>query len=105
VDLEKAMTRDEMIRLLVLDRLEHREDFSRYLHLEKVLENGFRGFRNLTDQELLGEIRVLGLETPADNGRCEDQEEVESELNNDDIFDSSLMAGHAFSLRNSGEYF
>lgn len=99
------MTRDEMIRLLVLDRLEHREDFSRYLHLEKVLENGFRGFRNLTDQELVGEIRALGLETPGDNGLSEDSGEVDNDLNSDDIFDSSLMAGHAFSLKTSGEYF
>ena len=52
------MTRDEMIRLLVLDRLEFRDDQARYLHLQGVLENGFRGFRKLSDHEL--KFRRLG---------------------------------------------
>lgn len=90
------MTRDEMIRLLVLDRLEHRDDLGRYLHLHKVLENGFRGFRNLSDKELMVEVRALGLTVSSDDGL--------DDLVDDDIFDSSLAAGYAFSLERPREY-
>ena len=90
------MTRDEMIRLLVLDRLEHRDDLGRYLHLHKVLENGFRGFRNLSDKELMVEIRALGLSAAADDSL--------DDLVDDDIFDSSLAVGHAFTLERPREY-
>ena len=86
------MTREEMIRLLVLDRLEHSDDVARYLRLEKVLENGFRGFRNMSDKELATEIRVLGLaagEVPPDDDF------------DDAAFDSSLGAGHGYYLGSS----
>ncbi len=90
------MTRDEMIRLLVLDRLEHRDDLGRYLHLHKVLENGFRGFRNLSDKELMVEVSALGLNAGPDDD-FDDQV-------NDEVFDSSLSVGHAFTLEPTREY-
>jgi hypothetical protein len=98
------MTRDEMIRLLVLDRLEHRDDFGRYLHLQRVLENGFRGFRNLSDKELLSEVRALGLDRGADDGLDDDLAADSVDADEDGIFDSSLAAGHAFLLKAGSEY-
>lgn len=83
------MNREEMIRLLVLDRLEHSDDVARYMRLEKVLENGFRGFRNMSDRELATEIRLLGL--VADSERIDDDFD-------DQAFDSSLNAGHGYYL-------
>jgi len=94
------MTRDEMIRLLVLDRLEHRDELGRYLRLHKVLENGFRGFRNLSDKELMIEIRALGLADEA----TDRADEGFDELADDQVFDSSLSAGHAFGFELSREY-
>lgn len=94
------MTRDEMIRLLVLDRLEHRDDLGRYLHLHRVLENGFCGFRNLSDKELLCEIRALGLE----GGGSDRWDDGLDDFADDGVFDSSLSAGHAFSLRLTSEH-
>lgn len=98
------MTRDEMIRLLVLDRLEHRDDLSRYMHLHKVLENGFRGFRNLTDKELQSEVRALGLDTRTEEGLDDDMGNGLDDFVEDHVFDSSLSAGHAFALKLSSEY-
>lgn len=83
------MTREEMIRLLVLDRLEHSDDVTRYLRLEKVLENGFRGFRNMSDKELASEIRILGLAAGGD---------VIDEDLEEQAFDSSHAAGHGYYL-------
>ncbi len=96
------MTRDEMIRLLVLDRLEFRDDQARYLHLQGVLENGFRGFRKLSDHELAAEIQALGL-----NVRGELADGLDDDLEafaDDSLFDSSLSVGHAFNLRASSDY-
>jgi hypothetical protein len=97
------MTREEMIRLLVLDRLEYRDDQARYLHLQGVLENGFRGFRKLTDQELSTAIRALGLDARGDvasDGLDDDLEDP----GDDPIFDSSLSVGHAFALNQYSDY-
>ncbi|KAB2923277.1 MAG: hypothetical protein F9K30_11050 [Dechloromonas sp.] len=85
------MKREEMIRLLVLDRLEHREDLRRYMHLHHVLENGFRGFRNLSDDELRTEIRTLGLDAAFD--RDPDASAGDDALDDDADFDSSRLAG------------
>lgn len=94
------MNREEMISLLVLDRLDNRDDLGRYLHLQKVLENGFRGFRNLSDKELLSEIRALGLES-----RCQEAfDDGQDDFADDHVFDSSLSAGHAFALQSFSEY-
>lgn len=98
------MTRDEMIRLLVLDRLEYRDDQARYLHLQGVLENGFRGFRKLSDNELATEIRALGLNDRLDDDLADDNDEEFDALTDDRLFDSSLSVGHAFPLKLSGEY-
>lgn len=98
------MTRDEMIHLLVLDRLEYRDDQARYLHLQKVLENGFCGFKSLTDKELVAEIRARGLNDAA-NDDIADDFDAESEADVDDhLFDSTLVAGHAFTIWTSGDY-
>jgi len=97
------MTRDEMIRLLVLDRLEYRDDQTRYLHLQGVLENGFRGFKKLSDHELSAEIRALGLDTRLDvidDGLDDDLDSFAD----DQLFDSSLSVGHAFALKHSRDY-
>lgn len=97
------MKREDMIRLLVLDRLEHREDIGRYMHLHHVLENGFRGFRNLSDAELLDEIRALGLDREPD-------EEPDFIAGDDDadaycVFDSSSLAGFGLSVETlAGRY-
>ncbi len=96
------MTRDEMIRLLVLDRLEYRDDQARYLHLQGVLENGFRGFRKLSDHELASEIRALGLDR-----RLEATDGLDDDLDafaDDSLFDSSLAVGHVFSLKHSADF-
>lgn len=91
------MTRDEMIRLLVLDRLEYRDDQARYLHLQGVLENGFRGFRRLSDHELAAEIEALGLDRRFDaaDGLDDDLDDFAD----DSLFDSSLSVGHVFILK------
>jgi hypothetical protein len=97
------MTRDEMIRLLVLDRLEYRDDQARYLHLQGVLENGFRGFKKLSDHELSTEIRRLGLDVRFDvvsDGLDDDLDD----FSDDHLFDSSLSVGHAFALKWSADY-
>jgi hypothetical protein len=97
------MTRDEMIRLLVLDRLEYRDDQARYLHLQGVLENGFRGFRKLTDHELSAEIRALGLDVQFDAASDGLDDDLDC-FGDDRLFDSSLSVGHAFPLKQSGDY-
>jgi hypothetical protein len=97
------MTRDEMIRLLVLDRLEYRDDQTRYLHLQGVLENGFRGFKKLSDHELSAEIRALGLDArveAVDDGLDDDLDSFADDY----LFDSSLAVGHAFTLKQSGDF-
>ena len=98
------MTRDEMIRLLVLDRLEYRDEQARYLHLQNVLENGFCGFRKLSDSQLSDEIRALGLSDRPDEDCADVDDEALEALADDTIFDSSLSVGHVFSFRQSGEY-
>lgn len=92
------MTRDEMIRLLVLDRLEYRDDQGRYVHLQKVLENGFRGFRKLSDRELAAEIKALGLD------RRPDAADDLDAYADDNPFDSSLSVGQAFIHKTSADY-
>lgn len=96
------MTRDEMIRLLVLDRLEYRDDQARYLHLQGVLENGFGGFRKLSDHELAAEIQALGLDSQLDaaDGLDDDLDAFAD----DSLFDSSLSVGHAFILKQSADF-
>jgi hypothetical protein len=96
------MTRDEMIRLLVLDRLEYRDDQARYLHLQGVLENGFRGFKKLSDHELSAEIQALGLDR-----RFDTADGLDDDLDafaDDNLFDSSLSVGHAFILKQSADF-
>jgi hypothetical protein len=97
------MTRDEMIRLLVLDRLEYRDDQARYLHLQGVLENGFRGFKKLSDHELIAAIRALGLESRCDAVSDGLDDDLGPE-DDDPIFDSSMSVGHAFALRQYSDY-
>jgi len=92
------MKREEMIRLLVLDRLEHREDMGRYMHLHHVLENGFRGFRNLSDAELSAEISALGLD------RGIDDEEPGDDVDDHCIFDSSRLAGFGLSIDTTADH-
>ena len=96
------MTRDEMIRLLVLDRLEYRDDQARYLHLQGVLENGFRGFKKLSDHELSTEIRALGLARRVDGADALDYD-LDAFVD-DSLFDSSLSVGHAFILKQSADF-
>lgn len=93
-----AMTREEMISLLVHDRLTYRDDLARHMHLHKVLENGFRGFRNLADSELIIEIQALGLDV-GDDASDEELDDFSDDL----VFDSSLSAGHGLSFNFSGE--
>jgi hypothetical protein len=96
------MTRDEMIRLLVLDRLEYRDDQARYLHLQGVLENGFRGFKKLSDHELSAEIEALGL-----NRRFDATDGLDDDLDafaDDNLFDSSLSVGHVFIFKQSADF-
>lgn len=99
------MTRDEMISLLVLDRLEYRDDHARYVHLQKMLENGFRGFRKLSDKELAAEIRGLGLNGgPKDDIADDVDDGLDAFADDDHLFDSSLVVGHAINLKQSGDY-
>ena len=96
------MTRDEMIRLLVLDRLEYRDDQARYLHLQGVLENGFRGFKKLSDHELSAEIQALGLDR-----RFDATDGLDDDLDafaDDGLFDSSLSVGHVFILKQAADF-
>lgn len=103
------MTRDEMIQLLVLDRLEYRDDHARYLHMQKVLENGFCGFRKLSDKALALEIKRLGLgaqDQASDRGenRGEYCDEASDDFSDDYLFDSSLAVGHVFSVNQSSDF-
>lgn len=50
IELTEAQ-RTELVRMLVSDQVESAERVS--LYLWDVLENGFKGFANYTDQELL----------------------------------------------------
>ncbi|PKO41739.1 MAG: hypothetical protein CVU33_00105 [Betaproteobacteria bacterium HGW-Betaproteobacteria-6] len=96
------MTRDEMIRLLVLDRLEYSDDLARYLHLQGVLENGFRGFRALSDHELAAEIQALGLDRRLDAADGPD-DDLDA-FADDNLFDASLSVGHVFILEQSADF-
>ena len=53
------MTREEMIQLLVLDRIEYGSDCQRYTWLQNVLEFGFGGFANMSEPELMVEMDAL----------------------------------------------
>jgi hypothetical protein len=89
------MTRDEMISLLVLDRLEYRDDHARYV----------RGFRKLSDKELAAEIRELGLNGgPKDDIADDVDDGLDAFADDDHLFDSSLVVGHAINLKQSGDY-
>lgn len=98
------MTRDEMIRLLVLDRLEHRDELTRYMHLQRVLENGFRGFRNMTDRELQAEVRALGLDVRAGGGQDDVFDVGMEEIDEDYAFDAMLAISNGARADRSGEY-
>lgn len=92
------MTRDEMIRQLVLERLTSGNDIDRHIHLGNLLENGFPGFRNFTDCQLAAELRVLG------PGAANDEADSQFDhLLHDEVFDSSLSAGHGLALNFSSE--
>lgn len=93
------MTRDEMIRLLVLDRLEHSDDLRRYMRLQRLLEDGFRGFRNMSEGELAAEIGLLGLSA----GTGEGEQDALGEAINDHFFDSSLIAGYGVGYDQSAD--
>lgn len=92
------MTREEMIRQLVLDRLTFGDDIDRHVQLGNLLENGFPGFRNFTDCQLAAELRVLGL-----GARDDEADNTFDSLPHDDVFDSSLSAGHGLALHFASE--
>lgn len=82
-----------MIRQLVLDRLMNGGDIDRHIQLGHLLENGFPGFRNFTDSELKAELGVLGLHS--------EDEKIDGHSDcflHDEVFDSSLSAGHGLAL-------
>ena len=92
------MTRDEMIRQLVLDRLTAGDDIDRHIQLGQMLEIGFAGFRNFTDSQL--KAAVLQLEMSLD---AEKNDAYFDCFPQDDIFDSSLSAGHGIAMNISLE--
>lgn len=96
------MTRDEMIRLLVIDRLEHRDELTGYMHLQRLLEHGFRGFRNLSDRELHAEMRALGIDAGAgvdDVGGIDFDDDEDSPL-----YDTRYVVSHAGFPESPGEH-
>lgn len=62
------MSREEMIQQLIFDLLEHASDMNRYRWLQQVLETGFRGFANMTDAELAGQVQARGLDSGESTG-------------------------------------
>lgn len=56
------MKREEMVRLLVVGCLECSGSLWGALWLQKMLENGFRGYANMSDRELAAEIEARGLD-------------------------------------------
>ncbi len=92
------MTREDMIRQLVLDRLTLGGDIDRHIQLGLLLENGFPGFRNFTDGELKAELGLLGQDS--------EDEKYDGHADyfiHDEIFDSSLSAGHGLALHFASE--
>jgi hypothetical protein len=66
------MTREEMIQLLIVHGVEYADSFRGTLWLQKVLEQGFRGYANMSDDALAAEIVAQGLDRFAD---AEDEHE------------------------------
>jgi hypothetical protein len=87
------MTRQEMIQLLVADRLEHGSGPAGYLWLEKAIEFGFVGYANMADAELATEVgrrRLDGL--------------AEVPVHDDDPQWDEEAASLALGLRGAGEF-
>jgi hypothetical protein len=56
------MQREKIIEALVVDCLVSIFDRNRYCWLQGILENGFRGFAQMSTQELLLELKHRGLD-------------------------------------------
>jgi len=61
--IKAAMSREEMVQMLVLDSVEHGGDFRRYAWLQSALEHGFCGYATMSRQALLKEMGWRGLST------------------------------------------
>jgi len=81
------MTRDEMIQLLVIHGVESVDSFRGTLWLQKILEYGFAGYGNLSDESLAAEIVALGLDEFADR-----EDAPEDWLRPDDAAELSVLA-------------
>ena len=60
------MNRQQLIQMLVIDSIEHLQQCRHSLWLQSVLEDGFSGFSNMPDEQLLRECRWRGISPRAD---------------------------------------
>jgi hypothetical protein len=86
------MTRQEMIQLLVADRLESGSGPAGYLWLEKTIEFGFTGYANMSDAELAAEVQRRRLDVP-----------IEAPAHDDDPQWDEEAAALAVDLRGAGD--
>lgn len=64
------MQREQIIEALVVDCLVSIFDRNQYCWLQGILENGFRGFAQMSTQELLMELKHRGLDISS-NADCD----------------------------------
>ena len=70
------MEREQIIEALVVDCLVSIFDRNRYCWLQEILENGFRGFSQMSTQELLMELKHRGLDISS-SADCDDDLAIE----------------------------
>lgn len=73
------MSRNEMIAVLVNDTVERMLDLRQVFWLQGILENGFAGFANWSDDDLRREFKGRGLDSgnPLDEAGESDSDERE----------------------------
>jgi hypothetical protein len=70
------MQREQIIEALVVDCLVSIFDRNQYCWLQGILENGFRGFAQMSTQELLMELKHRGLDISS-NADCDGDLDIE----------------------------
>lgn len=85
------MDRDLVVQRLIEDELKRLERGRQSLWLMRVLENGFQGFGNMSEAELMSELRRRGLKAEFESP-VEPDDEADDDEDEDDDEDGEIRA-------------
>ncbi len=89
------MDRETLIQTLIVETMHRIVDQQRASQLLDILENGFEGFRNMTDKALTMELSRCGLDMDDDASPVMEFDDDHDELDDHDEYDTALMAGYS----------